>query len=203
MKRSIGILTALIAALVPAALAQTADSLPPGWRRTGSSGPHSYTLRIDREMRLSGRSSLRLQSATATPDGFVAVVQSFRADSYLGRRVRFTGSAKTGDVSGSAGLWMRIDGDPGGTPFDNMGNEPLIGSFDWGAHNLVLDVPAGATRILIGALLVGSGTLWIDDLSFEIVDMSVSTTGTVLDPGEGATLQPDESRAPRNLGLEP
>jgi hypothetical protein len=55
----------------------------------------------------------------------------------------------------------------------------------------VLDVPSEASNIAFGALLVGTGQIWFDNLKFEIVD----NTGTVI--GE-----PMLNKAPINLDFE-
>jgi hypothetical protein len=41
---------------------------------------------------------------------------------------------------------------------------------------VVLDVPDAATGIAFGALLSGDGTLWVDDLTFEVVGKDIPTT---------------------------
>ena len=57
-------------------------------------------------------------------------------------------------------------------------------------RNLTLDVPEVSSKIAFGGLLVGSGTIWLDDFKIEEVDTSVRTTGS------------SSSSEPRNLGFE-
>jgi hypothetical protein len=46
------------------------------------------------------------------------------------------------------------------------------GTIDWQPHEVVIDVPADADGLSIGAVLQGVGTLGVDDASLEVVDPS-------------------------------
>ena len=46
----------------------------------------------------------------------------------------------------------------------------------WKKYEIVLDVPQQATNLAYGALLDGTGEIWISDLSFETVDRNVPVT---------------------------
>ena len=61
--------------------------------------------------------------------------------------------------------------------FDNMSDRPIVGTTDWKKYDIVLDVPNNASNIAFGALLSGTGQIWFEKLTFEIVDTSVKTTG--------------------------
>jgi hypothetical protein len=60
---------------------------------------------------------------------------------------------------------------------DGKKNRSIKGTTDWTRYEIVLDVPANASNLAYGALLVGTGQIWFDDIKFEIVDKSVPTTG--------------------------
>ena len=132
-----------------------------------------------------------LKSLTPRPAGFSAIRQSMSAEMYRTARVRMSASVKAEDVSGYAGLWMRVDG--GGAPmsnilaFDNMCNRPILGTSDWKTYEIVLDVPKDALNIVFGLLLAPKGptnkkpkesigVVWIKDVRFEVVDKKVKTT---------------------------
>ena len=68
-----------------------------------------------------------------------------------------------------AGLWMRVDVDSRPVAFDNMGKRPVKGRTDWKQYSVVLDVPNDATNINFGFLIAGEGTLWGDELNFEVI----------------------------------
>jgi hypothetical protein len=104
---------------------------------------------------------------------------------YVGKRVRLTGFVKAEQVTGSAGLWMRVDG-PGGyssgkpaqmLAFDNMQDRPITGTTDWGQYQVVLDVTSTAANLAFGILLAEVGHVWLDGVNLEVVDTTVPTTG--------------------------
>ncbi len=89
------------------------------------------------------------------------------SDSYLGKRVEYSGFLKTDNVRGGwAGLWMRVDGpERERLGFDNMRDRGVKGTTDWTPFRIVLDVPESATQICFGCLLIGKGIVWVDELS--------------------------------------
>jgi hypothetical protein len=80
--------------------------------------------------------------------------------------------------------------------FDNMQDRPITGTKDWTRYEVVVDVAPEATDIAFGALLSGSGHLWIDDLAFEIVGPKVPTTGL------GGTAPGETPKPAANLDFE-
>lgn len=202
----------LAAALVfvaspPAPLAQTPESLPEGWGHGGPAAAAPFSsMQLDREVRHGGVASFRIQGAATFPENYFGAVgsQTFLADDFRGRRVRFAGYARVAGVPVTAGafLWMRVDGSATGVPFDNMAGRRLIGTLDWARYEIVLDVPADAQRIHIGAILPATGALWVDDLEFMVVDATVPTTGTLRPPREYPAPRRALTRAPRNLDFE-
>ena len=57
-----------------------------------------------------------------------------------------------------------------------------IGTSDWTANSIVLDVPTDAVAIFFGCYLVRGGRVWVSNLSLEIVDSSVAATGGWVGP---------------------
>jgi hypothetical protein len=70
-------------------------------------------------------------------------------------------------ANGPVGLLLRIDGETGGLEFDNMHEKNIQGTADWKLYSVTLHLPQNATKIYIGALLSGTGQLWVDD--FEVL----------------------------------
>jgi hypothetical protein len=52
------------------------------------------------------------------------------------------------------------------------------GTADWTPYSVVLDASADAQGIFFGILMSGEGQMWISDVRFEVVDSSVSSTGS-------------------------
>jgi hypothetical protein len=204
--RTLALLVALqvTGILLPCARAQSVDTLPLGWDRTGPLASAAfYTVQLDRQVRHGGQSCLRVHADSGGAGDWVQVRQTILADDFRGRRMRLAGYARVADAAAGSGLLMRVDGSASGTPSDIMTDRPLRGTGEWRRLEIVLDVPADATRIVLGSMLRGAGTLWIDDLEFSAVDRTVPTTGRVLGPWEGPPGPPDAPRAPRNLDFEP
>ena len=145
---------------------------PPAPWFGGSSRADLFEVGIDRGIRRSGLAAAYLRSRTSPIGGaaFATIGQSVSAIPYRGRRVRLTGMVKVDSVSeAGAGLWMRVDGPTRTLGFDNMISfgRGILGSRDWAAYSVVLDVPESAIAITLGALLSGPGTLRVDDISVE------------------------------------
>lgn len=150
---------------------------PRGWFVAGSA-PQFYLVNLDSSVTYSGSPSTSLQAASSQPGGFVTLMQSFVADHYREKRVRFSGYVKSDGVGGWAGLWMRIDEGSQWAAFDNMQDRPIQGTSDWTPYSVVLDVADGATAVNFGILLSGSGTVWLSGVKFEVVDSDTPLTGS-------------------------
>lgn len=177
---------------------------PPGWFRVGTD-PQHYEVSVDTTVKHGGKASGRIKFIGDKPEGFGALMQMFKADDYLGKRLRMSAWIRTEDADAAA-PWFRIDGAKGMLGFDNMGNRIVKGTSDWTKYELTLDVPSAAINIAFGGLVSGKGQAWLDDFMFEVVGQDVPTTN-LLTPeqmeGEQAPRQPHEfPRQPVNLNFE-
>ena len=124
------------------------------WIITGTA-PDKYKTGIDRTVFHTGTAAAFIQSEEEefTPDEYATIMQQFRAEKFLGKRVRFSAFVKTLEVEGWAGLWMRLDGKFSVTlKLDNMQNRPIKGTANWNLYSCVLDVPEETELINIGIL---------------------------------------------------
>ena len=153
---------------------QTSNA-PTGWFLAGSK-PANYRTSVDKTMIQNGQPSAYLKSAVPVTDGFGTLMQQISASDYLGKRVRLRAWVRSQDVEGSAGMWMRVDKDQSMLAFDNMQNRAIKGTQPWKQCEVVLDVPVDATGIFFGILLSGSGEVWMNDVSFEVVGNEVPIT---------------------------
>lgn len=148
------------------------------WLITGTA-PDKYKTGIDRTVFHTGTASAFIQSEEEefVPDEYATIMQQFRAERFLGKRVRFSAFVKALEVEGWAGLWLRLDGKFSVTlKLDNMQNRPIKGTINWNLYSCVLDVPEETEFINIGILLTGKGRVWLDDVSFQEVDRTVPVT---------------------------
>lgn len=175
MKHSIKITSIIVASV----LLMSFD-LPASWFKAGSK-PKSYEMGVDKETKHDGINSATIKSIDKKIDGFGTLMQQCKPDKYLGKRIKKTGFVKSEDVKNFAGLWLRVDQEGSQEPlsFDNMYNRPIKGTTEWTMYQIILDVPENASLIAYGALLNGTGQIWFDNISFEIVDDTVKTTGTL------------------------
>jgi hypothetical protein len=184
--------TLLVKLLLPVILLPSlaAAAKPAGWFLAGSD-PSAYEIERDAGALRDGKSSGRLASIRESK-GFGTMMQSFDSADYKGKRLRLSAWVKAKDVKRWAGVWMRVDGESGGSlAFDNMQSRPIVGTKDWTRYEVVLDVAPNSKAIAFGILLDGEGSVWLNDVQFEVVDASVPVTGN-----------PAQGRKPANLNFE-
>jgi RNA polymerase sigma factor (sigma-70 family) len=147
-----------------------------GWHMAGSH-PSQYEHALADETTYEGKPVAELRSVVPRTDGFGTLMQTFSAEHFSERRVRFSGALKCEGVEDRVGLWMRVDGSGNRMlAFDNMAGRPVGGTTDWEHYEVVLDVSGEALAIALGVLLVGEGEAWISDLNIELVGPEVETT---------------------------
>ena len=164
--------------------------IPPGQSAT------DYAIEIDHSVVRGGHSSLSIQAKVPKPSNSRSLTQIIKADSYRGKRVRLSGYLKTREVSESSSLWLRIDGPTAAQGYDVMDRRPVTGTTEWTKYELTLDVPESAMRLAFGALLTGSGQIWVDDLTLEPVDPKEVKSTQLLQYSEHF------AERPANLGFE-
>ena len=107
------------------------------WLITGTA-PDKYKTGIDRTVFHTGTASAFIQSEEEefVPDEYATIMQQFRAERFLGKRVRFSAFVKALEVEGWAGLWLRLDGKFSVTlKLDNMQNRPIKGTINWNLYS--------------------------------------------------------------------
>jgi hypothetical protein len=174
--------------------------LPTGWFKAGDK-PNSYEMGIDKSAGKDGKNAATIKSVDKKIDGFGTLMQECNAGKFLGKRIRMIGYVKSENVTNWAGLWMRVDqmGSEKPLSFDNMENRAIKGTTPWTKYEIVLDVPANSSILAYGALLCGTGQIWFDKLTFEIVDNSVKTT----DPNSSGQQQQETIyNEPTNLDFD-
>ena len=177
---------------------------PAGWFMAGDR-PADYDVSVDPANTYGGQNSTYMKSKPGIEaSGFGTIGQDFNAAQYIGQRVRFSAYLKSEGVNGDswATLWMRIDdnvhhtnGYPTPLGFTNLRwnrtSRGVTGTSDWQSYSLVLDVPEGASSILLGFALHGSGAAWMSGSKFETVGTDVPVT-----------VLKDSVAAPTNLDFE-
>lgn len=158
-------------------LSGDSKSLPVGWFVT-QSAPNLYEAGVDTNSPCEGTRSAFLRAKTGNDTGYGTFMQAFGAQDFRGKRLRFSATVRVKDVSGWAGLWMRVEGKDSKQPlgFDNMQSRSLSGTTPCKRFDVVLDVPPESNAIMAGLLLSGTGQAWLDGVRFEVVDHTVPVT---------------------------
>jgi hypothetical protein len=147
-----------------------------GWFLAGSY-PEGYDIGVEKNAERHSNVAYLKSIKPIKGDKFGTIMQSFFPEDYLGKRVKLTCYIKTDQVTEWAGLWFRIDGPSKiALGFDNMQDRPIKGTTGWKKYEIVLDVPGNSHAIAYGVLLSGPGTVWLDDMTFEVVRKDVPLT---------------------------
>jgi hypothetical protein len=136
---------------------------------SGWSGGPRETMSLDSVGAHGGRWSGRIDRDGTQSDPAFSTFTLSVPRTFAGGTLELRGWLRTEDVEGFAGLWLRQDGPSGMLEFDNMGTRNLAGTTDWAEYTISLPLHDDAESVYFGALLVGEGTIWVDDLEL-IVD---------------------------------
>ena len=136
----------------------TPGSAPAGWW-----GGPAGTVEVEGSVAHSGQHSVRIEPKAEGEQTFSTLTKTLPMD-FAGSVIEWRGFLKTEEVSNFAGLWMREDKDGGSAEFDNMQNRQIKGTTGWTKYSITLPVHPGAQRLLVGALVSGTGRAWVDDL---------------------------------------
>jgi hypothetical protein len=138
----------------------TGAALPESWVKWGT----GYFLAVDSLEKHSGSYSMRIETKgekVANTFGSIAYKIPWV---YEGKEIELRGFMKMEEVgNGFAGLIMRIDGSSGTLAMDNMMQRQLQGTSDWTMYSIKLPIPEEAKSIFVGALMTGTGSIWVDD----------------------------------------
>jgi hypothetical protein len=169
---------------------------PDGWEVYSSRQGAYVGGRVTQAPRNGKGSALLRSEGDASVKEHALLVQKLSAQEYRGRRMELEGYLKSKDVTGWAGLWVRVDDEQGKVlEFHNMMELPVRGTTGWARYSIPFNVDSQAFEIHFGALLAGQGELKADDFAFRVLG------GT-----EPATPLKQKIRSlplkPRNLGFE-
>jgi len=159
--------------------------IPKGWQAGGDRREH-YDIGIDNAVMFDGAHPAVIRYRQNAPDdatGFATFMQSFDADGYQGKRLKFSAVMKCEDCDGATTIWMRADSDTvQAVAFDNLedregaSNGPISGSTDWSERTIVLDIPTSAAKISIGFYVRGQGAGYATGFAIEEVAVDVPVT---------------------------
>ncbi len=149
--------------------------IPKGWFATGDT-PDKYDMGLDPALNYENHPCVTVK-AKVDPTDFGGLAQTFKADYYHGKRLRYSAAVRSDGVVNRAALFMRIAGENDRLlAFDNLLHRQITGTNDWQHHAIVLDVVEEAIEIMIGFFLSLDGQIWVSDIHLEEVGLDVPTT---------------------------
>ncbi len=155
---------------------------PPGWLVWSKLRRFGFEAVTTSERPFDGARAavIRRDQADEIGEASGSVLQRVDASAYRGRQVRLRAAARAELADGDiAFLRLRIhapeyvDHDPADIIFDSL-DEYRVASSEWRVFEIEADVPEGAGMISYGLFLVGSGAVWLDAVSFEVMDQPVA-----------------------------
>ena len=199
--KALNILLCLALTVCASRAATQPVTVPDGW--TIRSANNDYQVSVDSANFSQGKHSACLKATTSSPQKFVDLMQSFRADDYRGKRLRLSAQVKVQGTRPETQLWMRIDtASKRSVAFDNMADRVIRSPSDWKKWEIVLDVPPDSLNISFGVLLAGNGQVWVDDFQFEVVGALVPVTKGLNPRPSAKQSEPAKQIKPVNLDFE-
>lgn len=153
-----------------AVFAMLSFDLPTAWFAAGSD-PDKYEMGIDAGTAQDGGNAATIKSINKKIKGFGTLMQNFNPEKFKGKKIKMSAMVKSVNVTDWSGLWLRVDQPNSNYPlsFDNMEDRPIKGTTNWKKYEILLDVPEHASNIAYGCLLSGTGQVWFDKFTFEIL----------------------------------
>lgn len=168
--QKLSFLTVLVIAFIFLFKTQSNAQSINGWTKAGSKAK-SYEVGFDKKNVKTGKKSAYIISVEEEILGFGTLMQSCDAKNYLGKKIKLSAFIKSENVANRAGMWLRVDSKfaKKHLSFDNMSDRPIKGDTDWIKYEIVLNVPLESSDLNYGVLLNGTGKVWFDQLSIEII----------------------------------
>ena len=189
--------TAQVSALEHPALDLGFEQVTRGLMLKEWGGGPRQTIGADSMVVHQGAYSAVLTRDETSPGEFSSVTEHLVVD-YEGRYLTLRAYLRTEDAA-EAQLWMRQDKDGVNTAFANMNKAALTGTLDWQQYEIHLVVDPAATDLYIGALVSGTGKLWVDDVELLIDGVPYAETPVVL---RNPTVLDSDTEFDRGSGLE-
>jgi tetratricopeptide (TPR) repeat protein len=146
--------------------------VPPGWFVPALPKDADYLAELRRSGCRSGVGCAIVLVPANAPRPLSDLMQSFGAGAYRGKVVRLRAwlRLEATDPDDRAQMWISVDREHHRQGFyDNMDDRPLR-SPEWTQCEIVGRIDPDAVFIDIGVMSIGRGRVWVDDVSFEVVE---------------------------------
>jgi tetratricopeptide (TPR) repeat protein len=147
-------------------------TLAPGWYRAGSGRP-LIDPEVVQEDCIEGQRCILLPAVDNPPQNwFNTIGVQLDATPYFNQKVRFRAAVRTESAEARPQIWLRVDRDkyPKDQDYSYFHNSGDINTISWAYHSIVGTVSPDSKIILFGVVTHGKARVWVDDVTFEIVD---------------------------------
>jgi erythromycin esterase len=144
-----------------------------GWIKVGSFCD-DYSMRVSEEAARSGSAGCVIECEPDIGQHSMSLHQYVSAEPYRGRCIRISAWLRGADMDGWAALWVEGHGAPPDLAQSNeyydLYDDSVRGNSEWTRQEIELTVGSRQEAIYFGIVCFGTGTLWVDDVSIEVVD---------------------------------
>lgn len=146
--------------------APASNGAPAGWIAAQHAGEISYTFELDDAVPRNGRYTARIDNVGAQPFGIL--YQLLPGTAHVGKRLRFSADVRTtkaGTDDSFSGAVLVLQAMRAGAPLavERMADRALRGDHPWQRQSVELTMPPGTDQVQVGVMLMGNGTVWVDD----------------------------------------
>jgi flagellar basal body rod protein FlgC len=184
---------------------------PPHWFISGQEYAQAikeYSGAIDHTNAYEGSGSGLLKSTSdAAHNGTLMQVSS--AAAYRGKSVKMSAFLRSTEVAKRAGLWIRADDINGATvafrnSFSPRAPQSFVqGSTAWKEVDISIDIPDSAVALSYGVQMAGTGAVWIDSVSIDVIGPYATAYAEQVFPTVHPRPDPQTlSPTPQNLNFE-
>ena len=141
-----------------------------GWQTVQAGGMRSYDFDLDPAVKHGRKQSLRITSTGSGQYG--SVFQLVPVDGLGGRTLELSAWIRTAQVTGAGAQLTLLSRNGSNAIIEHkfMDDPGVTGSQDWQRYAIRMKVSKDAARVEIGALLMGPGTMWLDDVTLRAVN---------------------------------
>ncbi len=137
------------------------------WVCSQHTGPLSYVFAHDKVITKSGRGSASVERTG--PEDWGTMWQNLDYLAVVGRKIRVSADIKRAGVVGKGGGLSFVS--TGGSMIEQapIADKFIEGSNDWQREELLITLPRSVTYARVGFALEGSGKMWVENFTVEIL----------------------------------
>jgi len=144
---------------------------PTGWYVPPSLVDAGFAVKVvDQGCHGGARCAMMTGVANPPANMFGNLMQTLPSGGYTLRHIRLRAAIRVEGEQTRAQMWLRLDRADNSMAFlDNMGSRPLTSS-EWNTYDIETTVAEDVSRIVFGVIIFGGGTVWVDDVSLDILN---------------------------------